>query len=149
MISKIERGEANATAIVLGRLSAALGQTLSTLLAGVDEKADRHSKRARQTVWKDPQTGYVRRALSPPTGGPLQLTEILLPPRAKVSYPAAAYSFISQQVWIIKGQLLVETGEEQYCLRAGDCLEFGPPADTTFANDTDEACRYLVTVLIR
>jgi transcriptional regulator with XRE-family HTH domain len=149
MISKIERGEANATAIVLGKLSAAFGQTLSTLLAGVDKKADRHSKRAEQSVWKDSQTGYVRRALSPPNDGPLQLTEILLPAGARVNYPAAAYSFIHQQVWLIKGKLVVEMGEEQYRLQAGDCLEFGPPADTSFANESDENCRYLVAILVR
>jgi hypothetical protein len=31
-------------------------------------------------------------------------------------------------------------------LGAGDCLGFGPPVETTFANETDTACVYVVAL---
>src|SRR5690242_13028803 len=65
MISKIEHGEANPTASLLGKLSAAFGLPLSLLLARVEGEAPRLAAAASQPIWKDPETGYVRRALSP------------------------------------------------------------------------------------
>ena len=45
-----------------GRLSGAFGMTLSTLLEGVDPRAERHSRKDSQPVWQDPATGYRRRS---------------------------------------------------------------------------------------
>src|SRR5579871_5331248 len=84
MISKIERGEASPTATVLGRLSGAFGLTLSTLLALAEQTGDRLVRHADQSVWEDPETGYTRRRISPPTGGVLELLEIELPAGVRV-----------------------------------------------------------------
>src|ERR1700754_4898202 len=84
MISKIERGEASPTATLLGRLSGAFGQQLSTLLTLAEQSSDRLLRAEDQPVWTDPETGYVRRRLSPPNGGILELLRIDLPPNARV-----------------------------------------------------------------
>src|SRR3954447_14798215 len=77
MIGKIERGEAQPTAALLGRLSAALGMTLSELIARAESAdAPRLARSADQPTWTDPETGYVRRAVSPRPGGPIQLVEV-------------------------------------------------------------------------
>ena len=149
MISKIERGAASPTASVLGRLSAAFGLTLSTLLDGVDPRADRLNRRAAQPVWQDPATQYRRRSLSPPTGGPLQLVEVALPPGAAIAYPAAAYAFLHHQVWVLAGRLVLSEGQERYDLAEGDCFEFGPPSDHVYANPGPTECRYLVALVTR
>jgi len=149
MISKIERAVASPTAAVLGRLSGAFGLTLSTLLEGVDPQASRLSRRAGQPVWLDPATKYRRRSLSPATGGPLQLVEITLPPGASVAYPAAAYEFLHQQVWILAGLLQLTEGTIVHELAERDCLEFGPACDHVFANPGAEPCRYLVALVTR
>jgi transcriptional regulator with XRE-family HTH domain len=149
MISKVERGVASPTATVLGRLSGAFGLTLSTLLEGVDPQAGRHSRKASQPVWQDPATKYVRRSLSPATGSPLQLVEIDLPPSAEVAYPAAAYAFLHQQIWILSGVLSVTEGSVAHEVTEGDCFEFGPAADHVFANRGEEPCRYLVAIVTR
>src|SRR6266511_6247314 len=88
MIGKIERGEAQPTAVLLGRLSGALGMTLSELVARAENTGDLLRRAADQPVWKDPATGYQRRAVSPVTDGPLELVEVDLPAGASVSYPA-------------------------------------------------------------
>jgi transcriptional regulator with XRE-family HTH domain len=148
MIGKIERGEAQPTAVLLGRLSAALGMTLSELVARAE--GDQRLRRKReQPTWTDPDTGYVRRAVSPTTSGPLELVEVELPAGAEIAYPADAYTFKHQQIWILAGQLHFRDGDTAYVLEAGDCLELGPPAPTAFANRTAEPCRYLVALAKR
>src|SRR6267378_3479296 len=86
MIAKIERGEVQPTAALLGRLSAALGLTLSELFARTEGQTPRLARATDQTVWVDPKTGYRRRSVSP-TGGATQLVEVELPAGAEVAYP--------------------------------------------------------------
>ncbi len=152
MISKIERGESSPTAAVLGRLSAAFGLTLSQLLARAEQEAARLLNReAEQERWRDPDTGFERRALTPPgSTSPLELVWGELPPRARVDYPASAFTFIEdQQIVVIAGQLSFTQGAQKYQLRAGDCLRLGPPADCRFENPGGVPSRYLVAVLRR
>src|SRR5215469_3055979 len=79
MISKIERGECSPTANLLGRLSGAFGLTLTTLLSRAEEQGRRLSRQTDQAVWRDPESGYLRRSLIPASNLPLDLTEIFLP----------------------------------------------------------------------
>ncbi len=145
MISKIERAEVSATAVILGRLSGAFGITLSTLLEDA-ESSEQLVRKERQAVWTDPATGYVRRSISP-RASPLELVEITLPPGQSVDYPAQAYTFIRQQVWVLEGKLTVAEGNGVHELHVGDCLAFGPPQDSGFANKTGTPCRYLVAIM--
>jgi len=142
MIGKIERGEAQPTAVLLGRLSNALGMTLSELVAKAEGKP--LTRRADQPMWTDPETGYRRRALS--TGGPVELVEVELPAGAVVSYPAEACSFAHQQLWLLAGTLHFHEGDTVYELATGDCLRLGPPAQRKFVNPATEPCRYLLAV---
>ena len=146
MIGKIERGEARPTASLLGKLSGAFGLTLSTLLSRVEDQAGRVTTRETQAVWRDPQTGYERRALSPASERLLQLTEVDLPPGARVSFPSSAYTFIHQQIWMLTGTLTFHEGNDAHHLRRGDCLTLGTPAECTFENATKQPCRYLIAV---
>ncbi|TDO49402.1 helix-turn-helix protein [Kribbella sp. VKM Ac-2527] len=147
MIGKIERGEAQPTAVLLGRLSGALGMTLSELVARAEGAGDLLRRAADQPVWTDPATGYRRRAVSPATEGPLELVEVELPAGATVSYPADAYIFKTQQLWVLEGQLRFHEGPLVHDLAAGDCLQLGHPTPTTFHNPTDADCRYLVALV--
>jgi transcriptional regulator with XRE-family HTH domain len=154
MISRVERGESSPTAALLGRLSGAFGLSLSRLLARAESaEGDRLSRAGEQGVWRDPATGFLRRALTPigESGTPpLELVESELPPGAEIAYPAAAYAFIQdQQMLVLEGTLRFRQGEEVYELAAGDCLRLGPPADCVFTNPGKIACRYLVAVLNR
>jgi transcriptional regulator with XRE-family HTH domain len=149
MISKVERGEASPTAALLGRLSGAFGLTLSTLLARAESSGERLSRAANQERWTDPETGYVRRACSPRTGGPLELVAVELPSGARVRYPASAYAFTYHQILVLSGSLRFQEGPVEHLLRPGDCLELGAPAECTYANAGPGQCRYLVAVVRR
>jgi transcriptional regulator with XRE-family HTH domain len=149
MISKIERGEASPTAMVLGRLSGAFGLTLSTLLALAEQTGERLARLAEQPVWRDPETGYTRRRVSPATGGVLELLEIELPAGVRVPYPSDAFVFQHQQIWVVRGSLSFREGAYAHELHAGDCLQLGAPADCEFFNPGPALCTYVVALVRR
>ena len=170
MISKIERGESSPTAVVLGKLSAALELSVSELLGpgetgagtwpggqagaggGTGLAGDHGARRggvvrraADTPEWRDPDTGYLRRQVSTPRF-PAAVTEVTLPPGARVPYPAGAYAFIAQLVWVLSGQLTLTDGPAVHALAAGDTFELGEPRPREFRNDGAGDCRYLVVV---
>jgi transcriptional regulator with XRE-family HTH domain len=165
MISKIERGESSPTAVLLGKLSAALELSVSELLtgarldpgavsaaserppagAGGADGAGRVRRAADTPQWRDPDTGYLRRQIST-AGFPTAVTEVTLPAGARVPYPAAAYAFIAQLVWVLSGQLTLTDGAERRVLAVGDTFELGQPRSREFRNETAEECRYVVVV---
>lgn len=148
MIHRIERGESNPTAVVLGKLSAAFRLSVATLL---DPEAETGAERVRRAAeapqWLDPGTGYVRRQISGPAF-PAEVAEIRLPAGAEVPYPAAAFAFHRQIIWVLDGRLTFREGEVTHELAAGDSVELGRPAPCVFVNATERECRYAV-VLVR
>jgi transcriptional regulator with XRE-family HTH domain len=149
MLSKIERCEASPTAALLGRLSAALGLTMSQLFARIEDQPGAQVVRAdQQPVWRDPATGFQRRSLSPPGQVPLELVWGELPPGAEITYPAASLAFIAdQQLVVISGELTIVLGAASHVLAAGDCLRFGQPTDVIYRNPGVARCRYLIAAL--
>ncbi|GAA3544305.1 helix-turn-helix domain-containing protein [Amycolatopsis ultiminotia] len=164
MIGKIERGEAQPTAVLLSRLATALGLTLSELVARAEGDDRRLARRADQPTWQDPVTGYLRRAVSPPGHGATELVEVDLPSGAKAGFPAGSYAFADHQIWVLSGRLRfhegtvaedgvakgsVSTGGVTHDLAAGDCLQLGRPVDCAYENPGPEPCRYLVVLTKR
>ncbi|MET8807491.1 helix-turn-helix domain-containing protein [Streptomyces sp. NPDC004546] len=149
MISRIERGESSPTAVVLGKLSAAFQLSIASLLALAEGTPDGSPSEAgvrRRTdtaEWRDPGTGYRRRQITGPDF-PAEVAEIRLPAGAQVPYPAAAFAFVRQVVWVLEGHLAFHDGDTVHELDAGDTIELGEPAERVFANTTDTECRYAV-----
>src|SRR5262249_57604205 len=78
MISRIERGEVHASAVVLDKLCAGLGISLSALFAR--DGASPLLRRADQPAWQDPASRYVRREVAPAgTGSPGPIVEVEVP----------------------------------------------------------------------
>lgn len=146
MISKIERCEASPTASVLLRLATAFDLTLGALIARAERESDRLVRAAEQPLWRDPATGYLRRQLFERTNHPIELVSVELPAGARVGLPASSYAHIRQVIYVLAGELVVEEGGVRRTLESGDCLGFGPPADTTIANESHDTCTYLVVV---
>jgi transcriptional regulator with XRE-family HTH domain len=145
MIGKIERGEAQPTAALLGRLIGPLGLTMSELFTRVEGPPNRLARRADQPLWTDPGTGYQRRAVSP-ADGHLQLVEVELPPGRSVSYPPDPFVRTHHQIWVLDGRLRFREGDVDHDLSAGDCLELGPPQACTYTNPGEAPVRYLVAL---
>jgi transcriptional regulator with XRE-family HTH domain len=147
MLSAIERGETSPTAALLVRVAAAFGLTLSQLIARAELRSGRLLRRKDQPLWTDPDTGYVRRHVSPATDMPLELIRVELPAGATVRLPAAAYAFIRQQIWLIEGRLDFSEGDVLHAMQPGDCLALGPPSDCIFHAPGPDPAIYLVALV--
>lgn len=148
MISKIENAQVSPTSTILGRLSGAFGLPLSTLLHRAEGRSGLVSRAAEQPRWVDPETGYARQQVSPREGWPLELVNVQLPPGVRIQYPATAYAFLHQQVWVTRGTLVFTKGTTVYTLEQGDCLQLGLPEQAcTFENTTRDTCEYVVALI--
>lgn len=88
MISRIERAEASPTASLLARICAALGLSLSAFFAEEGQQASPFSRRQDQQVWRDPETGYRRRAVSAPgTASDVDIVEVEFPAAPASAFP--------------------------------------------------------------
>jgi len=147
MISKVERAEASPTAALLGRLSGAFGMTMSSLLEDQPAMPSRVIRRAEQSIWRDPATGYLRRTVCPPGRGRVEITEVTLPAGARVAFPKEAYAFTDHQIWMRKGVLHFVEGKAVHELHAGDHLTLGPPSDCRYENRQRKECTYTVMLV--
>lgn len=145
-ISKIERGEMSPTATLLVRLAGAFDLTLAGLLLRAEGGGDRVSRAADQPVWRDPDSGYVRRQLFLRPDHPVELVAVEMPPGGRVAMPASSYAHIRQVVWVRSGELTLTEGGQAHRLGPGDALGFGPPSDAVFANEADGPCSYVVAL---
>lgn len=148
-ISLIERGQSSPTAVVLDKLSSALGVSVASMFeAGPAPAAPSPLARvADQPVWSDPASGYRRRNVSPPGASPLQLVDVVFPPGQRVAFETSERDAdIHQLVWMIDGVMEIGHGEERWQLAAGDCLAMRLDAPIRFHNPGTKPARYLVAL---
>ena len=136
----------NPTALTLVRQAGAFDLTLAGLLLRAEGSAERLSRAADQMIWRDPETGYLRRQVFSRPDHPVEIARIERPAGQRVQMPASSYAHIRQTVWVQSGRLTILEAGERYLLGAGDCLGFGPPSDVTFDNETDAPCTYIVAL---
>ncbi len=148
MISRIERAEASPTASLLARLCAALGLSLSAFFAEKDKAVSPLVRRDDQQVWRDPETGYIRRSISPPgTDSMVDLVKVVFPAGARVSFPPHAASHgMTQHIWLFEGKLEMTSRGTVYRLDPGDCLYMPVGEGHVFHNPSDKPARYCVVL---
>jgi transcriptional regulator with XRE-family HTH domain len=148
MISRIERGEASPTAQLLSRLCAALDLTLSAFFAFSQGDGEPLSRREKQTVWRDPETGYQRRAVSPPnTASRVEVIDVEFPPGARIAYPPeTAKAGMTQHVWLFSGTLRMTIAGTVHDLAPGDCLYMSITEGHVFENPGTEPAHYAVVL---
>ena len=152
MISLIERGESNPTAVVLEKLAAGLGVMLASLFdtsaAATQAPSSPVARRDDQPQWQDPASGYLRRNVSPPgVAQPIQIVEVQFPPGGRVAFETGARDTrVHQQVWVLEGAIDITLGMERHRLREGDCLAMQLDRPTMFHNPTRKPARYAVVI---
>lgn len=147
-LSRIERGETSPTAALLGRLCTAYNRTMSRLLAEVEAEPPRLLHPADQPTWTDPETGFRRRALSPPAPGfAAELIHGTLPPGADIGYAAPPVAGLEQHVWMLAGTLDLMVDGVTHRLTAGDCLRYRLFGPTRFQCPGPEEARYVIAVV--
>lgn len=150
MISLIERGQSSPTAVLLDKVAAGLGVSLASLFEVPARAARPVARRAEQIAWRDPQSGYVRRNVSPSGWpSPIQIVEVDFPARTRVAYETGARAVpVHQQVWVLEGAIEVTVGEERHRLHTGDCLALLLDRPVVFDNRTAKTARYAVVLVV-
>jgi transcriptional regulator with XRE-family HTH domain len=147
MISRIERGEASPTAALLARLCGALQLSMSSFFAAPGG-AEPLRRAQDQPLWRDPETGYLRRSVSPPgTASKLDIIEVSFPPGQRIAFPPHPEAEgMLQHLWLFEGQLIVTDGDTVHRLAPGDCLFMPIARAHAFDNPGPGAARYAVLV---
>jgi transcriptional regulator with XRE-family HTH domain len=142
MISKIERAEASPTAVLLARLTNAMGITLSQVF-NVEVQNNPLVRAAERPVWKDPATGYFRRNVSPSIA-PIDIVDVTLPAGARVEHDNSVPLNLTQIIWILEGRLTMKVDTIEYDLGPGDSLGMRLDRPISFHNKTHTLTRYAV-----
>ena len=148
MLSLIERGESSPTAMVLEKVATGLGVALASLFEDSAAPANPVSRKEDHVPWKDPETGYVRRNISPPNfPSPLQIVDVMLPAGARVAYESSARDVsIHQQIWVQEGSIEVTYGKVTQKLNEDDCFAMQLDEQMVFRNRTRKPARYIVAI---
>lgn len=149
-ISLIERGETSPTAVVLEKLANGLDVPLTQIF--INETSSPSPQpvihRNQQAEWRDPETGYIRRTVSPPNLRlPFQIVEIEFPPHSRVTYEISESSkVVQQQLWVVEGQIDIQLGKNSYALGKGDCLAMQLDQPVIYSNNSSQVARYILVV---
>lgn len=147
MLSLIERGESSPTAVVLEKIATGLGVALASLFEDASATANPISRPEERTQWRDPQSGYIRRNISPNYPSPIQIVEVMLPAGARVAYETSTRDTnIYQQIWVTEGRIEVTLGDDTYQLLADDCFAMQLNKPMAFYNPADKPARYIVVI---
>lgn len=146
-LSRIENGEVSPTAQVLGKLCSAFSMTLSSLMMMVEQSPPALIRQAQQRVWRDQQTGFSRRSVSPPAQElSCEIIECELAANANISYDASPIRGLEHYLLLISGQLQVTLGAQIYTLMPGDVLRYKLHSNSAFATNDQSAAKYLLVI---
>lgn len=144
-LSRIERGQTSPTASVLGRLCSVYAMSMSSLLMAVETDSPRHTVFKNAKKWRDPETGYTRIALSPPTEQyAAQVSLGALPTGAIIEYDKPPMEGLEQHIVLLEGQLTLTFDGQTYLLKPKDCLALKLHGSSCFQNMGDTVAEYLI-----
>ncbi len=146
-LSRLENAEVSPTAQVLGKLCAGFGLTMSRLMLMVEEGFSAHVPAAAQAVWTDPETGYVRRSVSPPAQGLSgEVLDCRLKPATRIAYDTPPRPGLEHHLVLVEGALSLSVSGQHHHLTPGDCLRYRLDGPSLFETGEDGA-RYFLFLL--
>jgi len=103
---------------------------------------------AEQARWTDPESGYRRRAVSPPAPGlRAELVEVHMPAGAFVSFDASPIAGLEHHLWMLEGWLALEVEGSTFELHTGDCLRYLLTGPVSFRGKGKRGARYVVAIV--
>lgn len=147
-LSRLENAEVSGTAATLGRLCAAYGIAMSRLIYLAEEDYPPLLRAGDQSVWQDAESGYRRRAVSPPAGAlGGEVIEAGLPAGARIAYPGPSRPGHEHHLVMLEGRLAVTVEERRHDLAPGDCLRYRLFGPSSFETPPEAGARYLLFML--
>lgn len=146
-LSRLERCELSPSATMLSTLCGQYGWTLSRLMAEVENGPPSIVRAKEQVTWKDPETGYLRRIVSPPHPNLKgELVEVWLPAGSTVSYDLAPLPGLEHHLWMLEGVVSLEVEGVTFRLEKGDCVRYVLAGPSRFVCGKRPA-RYLIAMV--
>ena len=147
MISKVERGEASPSTVVLARIAEALGVTFSDLMASEEDNEVIVLPVDAQPILSDPETGHTRRCLAPilPARG-VDWVLNSLPPGASTGQFMKHRRGVEEYIHVLKGRVRAILGGQVYDLSEGDALYFQAHVPHEFVNNGMGPCQYYLII---
>ena len=147
-LSRMENGSVSPTAENLGRLCAAYGLPMSRLLMMVEDSFAPKVPFDRQGEWRDPETGFTRRSVSPPASGLSgEVLECHLPPGTTIAYDAPPRTGQEHHAIVLDGMLTLTVDNTPHDLSAGDCLRYHLAGPTRFETSPERGARYILVLI--
>ena len=147
-LSRLERCELSPTAAMLNKLCAQYGWTASRLMAEAEIGPPTVIRAAEQLTWKDPESGYVRRILSPPHANLKgELVEVRLPAGATIHYDVSPLPGLEHHLWMLEGALSLEIEGTTFRLAKGDCVRYVLSGRSRFVSDSKRGARYVIAMV--
>ncbi len=133
---------------MLGKLCTAYGWTLSRFMAEAETRPPSLVPAEAQPQWRDPESGYRRRAVSAPARGLRgELVEVRIPAGASVTFDGSPVPGLEHHLWMLEGLLSVEVNGSLYRLRAGDALRYVLAGPTRFQATGKREARYVIAIV--
>ncbi|OYO28911.1 helix-turn-helix domain-containing protein [Janthinobacterium sp. PC23-8] len=147
-LSRLENAEVSPTTSVLGRLCAVYGLTMSRLLRMVEDDFPPLLRRADQPVWNDPQTGFRRRSVSPPSQALAgEALECELDADVHIAYATSPRPGMEHHLLLHDGRLAVTVDGQRHDLLPGDCLRYQLSGPSAFDTPLDSGARYFLFIV--
>jgi transcriptional regulator with XRE-family HTH domain len=144
-LSRIENAEVSPTATVLGRLCGAFGITLSRLMVLAEESFRALVPPDAQIIWTDPETGFRRRAVSPPAAGLAgEVLDCSLKPGTRIAYDRPPRPDLEHHLVLLEGALTLTADGVPHSLKAGDCLRYRLHGASLFETPLNSGARYFL-----
>ncbi|WP_298400188.1 helix-turn-helix domain-containing protein [Janthinobacterium sp.] len=144
-LSRLENGEVSPTTVVLGKLCAAYGLAMSRLLRMVEDDFPPLLRRAEQSVWTDPDSGFIRRSVSPPSRALAgEALECELGAGVTITYAASPRPGMEHHLLLQQGKLNVTVDGRSHDLMPGDCLRYQLQDASAFITPPDSGARYFL-----
>jgi len=133
---------------MLNQLCSQYGWTASRLMAEAESGPPTVVRSEEQITWEDPETGYVRRVLSPPHPNLRgELVEVWLPPSAVVSYDTSPLPGLEHHLWMLEGVLSLSLEGVTFRLEKGDCIRYLLSGPSRFEAGSKRAVRYVISMV--
>ena len=147
-LSRLENGDVSPTTVVLGKLCAAYGLAMSRLLRMVEDDFAPLLRRAQQSVWTDPETGFRRRCVSPPSRALAgEALECELGAGVTIAYATSPRPGMEHHLLLQDGKLNVTVDGRSHALQAGDCLRYQLHGASAFTTPPDSGAHYFLFIV--
>ncbi|MBO9466109.1 HTH-type transcriptional regulator PuuR [Pelagimonas phthalicica] len=144
-LSRLENAEVSPSADVLDKLASAHSMSLSRLLAMTEAAFPAHIQRDDQAIWRDSETGFARRIMSPGAAALAgEVEECRLPPGSEVVQDGADIEGQEVHILILSGYMHADQGGQAYSLAPGDALRFRQSGALRLVTAKGQGCKFMI-----